>query len=447
MRVRLFIALILVLVFSLADRTLVLADSGEVPLEKQAPLPVGTVINTQNWQEYKDYMPLWMQILFAGQYAYKLAPDQQVVVGPTTKVVLPKEYVKNTEKYSSQVSLKVLPDGGTLIQNYTAGIPFPHLSEPNLGDKILWNLWYRYTPRIEVNHADQQALVDKYHQIFTQLLFATYMRLGHVSEPGVPIYDPTVPGTDYAIYAQITEPEQSKYTVSLLIYFLDPTRLQENWSFVPSLRRPLRLSASARCSPAVGTDLVVEDQKQGFNSLITENNGKVVARKMTLEMNNMQPPYPGPPIDFFDPNTLHLWGADRGVGWPPASSKWELRDTWVLEVRRVPDKLAGYCFSKKTLYVDAADYRLGGQEQYDMGGKLWKLLILVSRMAPNSYGDWFDTGTTHYIFIALDLQNVHMTLASQEGPGNGGENNGDVDRQFWDPNRYASPSGLLEIMK
>src|ERR1700730_18315822 len=109
MRVRLFIAFILVLVFSLADWTLVLADSGEVPLEKQAPLPVGTVIDTQNWQQYKDYMPLWMQILFAGQYAYKLAPDQQIVVGPTTKVVLPKEYVKNTEKYSSQVGLKVLP--------------------------------------------------------------------------------------------------------------------------------------------------------------------------------------------------------------------------------------------------------------------------------------------------------------------------------------------------
>ena len=45
-------------------------DSGEVPLEKQAPLPLGTVITTQNWQQYKDYMPLWMQILFSGEYAF-----------------------------------------------------------------------------------------------------------------------------------------------------------------------------------------------------------------------------------------------------------------------------------------------------------------------------------------------------------------------------------------
>ena len=129
MRVRLFIAFILVFVFSLADRTLVLADSGEVPLEKQAQLPVGTVITTQNWQQYKDYMPLWMQMLFSGQYAYKLAPDQQIVVGPPTKKELPKEYVKNTEKYSGQVSLTALPDGGTLIHNYTAGEPLPLLTE------------------------------------------------------------------------------------------------------------------------------------------------------------------------------------------------------------------------------------------------------------------------------------------------------------------------------
>src|SRR3984957_5970975 len=97
------------------------ARSDEMPLEKQAPLPVGTVINTQNWQQYKDYMPGWMQVLFSGQYAYKLAPSQQIVVGPTIPKSLPKAYLANTEKYSSQVSLKELPEGAALVQNYTAG--------------------------------------------------------------------------------------------------------------------------------------------------------------------------------------------------------------------------------------------------------------------------------------------------------------------------------------
>jgi hypothetical protein len=74
---RLLIGFVLVLVFSFTGAALALADSGEVPLEQQAPLPEGTVITTQNWQQYKGYMPLCMQVVFSGEYAFKLAPNQQ----------------------------------------------------------------------------------------------------------------------------------------------------------------------------------------------------------------------------------------------------------------------------------------------------------------------------------------------------------------------------------
>src|ERR1700676_1498287 len=219
---KLMIGFLSVLVFSFMGAALALADSGEVPLEQQPPLPLGTVITTQNWQQYKDYMPLWMQILFSGEYAFKLAPDQQVVVGPVTARPYPKEYAKNTEKYSSQVSLKKTPEGGSILQNYTAGQPFPHPTNPNIADKILWNLWYRYTPRVEINRAIYTALIDKYHNIFQQKVFIEYMRRGHVSNPGQPIYTPEAKDVDLALYTEIILPEQSKYTVALIIYFLDP---------------------------------------------------------------------------------------------------------------------------------------------------------------------------------------------------------------------------------
>ncbi len=91
---KLLIGFLSVLVFSFSGAALALADSGEVPMEQQPPLPEGTVITTQNWQQYKDYMPIWMQVVFSGQYAIKLSPDQQVVVGPRTLKPLPKEYAK-----------------------------------------------------------------------------------------------------------------------------------------------------------------------------------------------------------------------------------------------------------------------------------------------------------------------------------------------------------------
>src|SRR3984893_16357483 len=368
------------------------ARSDEMPLEKQAPLPVGTVITTQNWQQYKDYMPVWMQALFSGQYWYKLGPTQQIVVGPTIPKTLPKAYLADTEKYSSQVRLQELPEGSTLIKNYTAGLPFPHPSEPDLGSKILWNLWYRYTPHVDVETNLHTMLVNKDKTIFTELLMFDYLRLGHVSEPGLPIYTPGANQEDTVQYLSVTEPEQSKYTVSLIIYFLDPTRQQEYWSFVPSLRRPLRLSASARCAPSVGSDSVVDDSRSGFNMRVSDVTAHVVAHKKTLMMTNVQPPYPAN-IDFTDPKTAHLCGTDTGITWPPPPSKWELGETWVVEVAPTPDKLAGYCYGNRRMYIDVQDYHMPGEDLYDMAGKLWKIPIIFFRMHPNGYGDSFETGS------------------------------------------------------
>jgi hypothetical protein len=41
---------------TLAPASSAWAYPGEMPPEQQAPLPEGTVITAQNWQQYKDYM-------------------------------------------------------------------------------------------------------------------------------------------------------------------------------------------------------------------------------------------------------------------------------------------------------------------------------------------------------------------------------------------------------
>jgi hypothetical protein len=82
------------------------------------------------------------------------------------------------------------------------------------------------------------------------------------------------------------------------------------------------------------------------------------------------------------------------------------------------------------MYIDAQDFHLSGEEMYDMGGKLWKLEMLFSRLHPNGYGDMYETGSGNYISTVIDLQNVHQ-----------------VEPALWSVARYASPTGLLEIMK
>ena len=41
--------------------------------------------------------------------------------------------------------------------------------------------------------------------------------------------------------------------------------MEDDFAFIPALRRTLRLSSSARCSPIFGTDYTRDDARGGFN--------------------------------------------------------------------------------------------------------------------------------------------------------------------------------------
>ena len=113
-------------------------------------------------------------------------------------------------------------------------------------------------------------------------------------------------------------------------------------------------------------------------------------------MNHLEPKYPAP-INFTDDNTLHQWWPDKGVEWPPAPSKWELEETYIVDVKRVPSQLTGYCYSNRRMNIDASDYHISGLELYDMTGKLWKLFVVHEREHPNGYGDLFESGSSQRV--------------------------------------------------
>ena len=98
------------------------------------------------------------------------------------------------------------------------------------------------------------------------------------------------------------------------------------------------------------------------------------------------------------------------------------------------------------MYVDAQDYHLPGQVMYDMGGKIWKVEMLFSRLHPNGYGDLYETGSGNYVSQVIDLQNEHASI-SEELNDPSSLANTDVDPAYWSVSRYGSPTGLLEIMK
>jgi uncharacterized protein DUF1329 len=160
----------------------------------QDSIPVGTTITMQNWQTYRDFMPDDMAVFFEGRYFWKMPADVQMPVGPTIIHPLPVCYMNATEKYSSQIKITELPDGGLTLTGYSGGIPFPQPDEPYKGWKILANLWYRYTPHLTVNTKGVVCFVDSSNSVSCKAGMKIYRQLSYNTDPGVASSFPTAEG-------------------------------------------------------------------------------------------------------------------------------------------------------------------------------------------------------------------------------------------------------------
>jgi len=82
----------------------------------------------------------------------------------------------------------------------------------------------------------------------------------------------------------VQKPEQSKYTTVLTIFWQDNLKDEDDYVFVPSLRRSLRLSSSARCAPFLGSDMVKDDQRVGWNGGVGKFEGDFLREQKLLAL-------------------------------------------------------------------------------------------------------------------------------------------------------------------
>ncbi|MGH6799109.1 MAG: DUF1329 domain-containing protein, partial [Roseiarcus sp.] len=230
-------------------------------------IPPGTVITMRNWAQFQNFMPDGMIALFQGKYFWKMPADVEMRVGPTIIHPLPEGYRTATEKYAAQVRIVHQADGVTELIGYQGGQPFPSPSGPDQGWEILANLWFRYLPHLFVDSRAAGCLQNRYGNIDCSAYEIVYRQLSYNTDPGIP----TSLGADgkyFTEWLMTVAPEHKKYTASLSIAYNDITRDQDSYAFIPALRRYQAVSASARCSPAEGTDVTSDDFRFGFNGVI-----------------------------------------------------------------------------------------------------------------------------------------------------------------------------------
>jgi hypothetical protein len=409
------------------------------------PAP-GTKITMQNWQQYKNFMPMGMTKFFEGTYFWKMPADFEMEIGSAIGNNVPQTYIAATEKYAAQTSFELLPNGHYKLVNYHGGVPFPNPQEPHRGWKALANNFIgAYGPALYVNTPNNYGTVwiqDRYGNINSSTFDVVYRYSDYITDPGFPTTETYAPGTWYTEWAMQESPEQARYTASVQMFYKDQEAnpYADTFVFVPALRRSLRLSSTARCSPVFGLDWTYDDAKgNGFNGGTSVYDADYLGDRSVIALKHFNSDGAIFPGNYFMP-----------IGFPkPSWGKWEMVPTAVIDVHRIPSEAAGYCYGNRVMWVDKELWWSTWSDLYDSNHKLWKMQFWGAeiRDLPGSGLPGHTVGGASA--VSWDVQNSHATYWS--GMGNPWKRepyiNNQVPKEYRDGVKYGSPSGLMQILR
>jgi len=325
----------------------------------------------------------------------------------TKKIEWPKSYKEATEKYSGQVKLS--PDGRR-VDNYVAGMPFPNIdpNDPLAAVKIMWNYDRKFLITDDVDlrnfdadtgtiHGGSQEMTVERHFLLDHLRELRY--IGRLYVDPKPTWAPNSDGVESKDSLHpILEPFDLKGVGSLSYRYLDPDKQDDQWLYLPTLRRVRRLSAAQRSDALFGQDTDV-DSYYGYAGHPAWMEWKLLGDKEMLGVMHAEN-YP--------------------VKWAPGGANfafddvWEKRKVWVVEGK---SKLPQYAYSKRVIVIDKESYAVLYSDIYDRAGNLWKVWLNQFSFRPKAFAaaktDYPD-GEMGFLpsIVMVDMQLVHATKAS-----------------------------------
>jgi len=326
-----------------------------------------------------------------------------VTIAEAKRIEWPKAYREATEKYSSQV--KLTSDGLT-VQNYVAGLPFPNLDpqDPQMAHKIMWNWEYKYhsTDDVDLRNFDADTgsiakdgpmtverhfLLDHFRRLFWN------GRLYVDPKPEKP--NPNGYRGQQGLYP-ILEPFDLKGVGALGNRYLDSSKQDDSWLYLPSLRRVRRLSTAQRSDALFGQDTDV-DSYYGYSGHIAWMDWRYLGEQDTIAA-------------FHADHYPVKWHPQVDWAW---DDKWEVRRMYVIEGI---SKLPQYAFSKRVIYIDKEAWLIPFSDMYDRSGELWKIWInnvsFRKSVAGTNAIQYEDEMGFAPSIVMVDMQLEHATKAS-----------------------------------
>jgi len=230
-----------------------------------------------------------------------------------------------------------LDDQGVLRGFTGGGSPFPEISpdDPQAAQKAIWNMLWRPgehdfdMPMVTWLRGENGKLDRKLEYISTNANYALGERC-------------LVPGYEEVKSKRVMEfrsPRDMAGAKDMQITYVDHTREDSGWLYMPAQRKPRRTLASERTSELMGMDMIREDMN-GFGGKVFENNWTYLGRRKVLATINVKdnPEVGGP----------HLW--------VPNKARWEVREAHVVMTEpKSPD----HPYSHRIIFIDVeADFTL-----------------------------------------------------------------------------------------
>ena len=320
-----------------------------------ADVAPGETITKANADKVKDLVSPGM--LWCVQHGWPLK-----IVEPKP-IVWKRAYKEATEKYSSQVKLG---DDGVAVLNYVAGQPFPKVdtAEKTAAIKLMWNFNFRpgFEDDLDLRNfdADTGPVSDERPlQVERHFLVDHFRRLKYVGRLYVDP-KPLLPNNEKFEFKEtlhpLIEPFDLKGVGFTYYRYFDPTKQDDSWLYLPSLRRVRRLSTAQRSDALFGQD-TDQDSYGGYAGQIAWADWKLLGEKTAL--------------GAFHTTHLPVHWNDGAIDWS-FDGEWEKRQVYVLEGE---SKLPQYAYSKRVLYVDKESFDVPYSDMYDRAGQLWKVWV------------------------------------------------------------------------
>ena len=351
----------------------------------EADLKPGDTIGPQNWQR--------IQGMVGENFLNRIKSGYTIQI-KAPKIYHPlKEYVEATEKYSGKVALG--PNGELL--NYVAGQPFPKLDlgDSQIGQKLAWNFFWRWLGDdyktggavkggkivrsvIEKDGAERRADLVSYF---------IFPRTRYTSNP-----KPAIPGYEHIDYMQLridSYPRDAAGTTTLEIRYDDPKKPDDLYIYIPSIRRIRRATTTQRCQTLAPSEFNLDDINS-FNGKITDFNYKFLGEKKILaNLSEEKLPFDRKPGDYM-----------------PLNEKWEVVDTYVLEVT---PKDPNYCYPKKLLHLNKMTFDTHWTLIWDKKGDYWKEQLAM--FTPVKLADGREVWSVGDVVI-VNVQNGRSTIVT-----------------------------------